>query len=84
MLQNHARKIGISVDSLTFDFQVLKYQKGMADKKSRRKSSLVIHDLAYTVSGFLLFGVVSNFCTALRKGVQKAMVVMDLECGELD
>ena len=84
MLQNHARKIGISVDSLTFDFQVLKYQKGMVDKKSHRKSSLVITDLAYAVSGFLLFGVVSNFCTVLRKRVQKAMVVMDLERGELD
>ncbi|XP_070181014.1 dynein axonemal heavy chain 6-like [Littorina saxatilis] len=46
VLQNHARKVGISVDSLVFDFHVLKYQ-GEVSETARRKASLVIHDMAY-------------------------------------
>lgn len=46
VLQNHARKIGISVDSLMFEFHVLQYQ-GQLRETAGRKSSLVIHGTAF-------------------------------------
>ncbi|KAL8598267.1 hypothetical protein ACOMHN_035217 [Nucella lapillus] len=61
VLQNHARKVGISVDSLTFTFKVLKFHRSRK-MRARRKSSLVIHDVAYAgvappVDGVRIFGM---------------------------
>lgn len=49
VLQNHARKVGISIDSLEFNFHVKKPHLEIQELK-RKNIYLVIHDAAFGVS----------------------------------
>lgn len=49
VLQNQARKDGISVDSLSFNFHIMK-PRGEIFKTERQSFHLVIHDTAFGVS----------------------------------
>ena len=50
VLQNHARKVGISVDSLVFNFEVITSNTDSEDSLSDLRQKLCIKDVAFTVS----------------------------------
>lgn len=50
VLQNHARKVGISVDSLVFNFEVITSKTDSEDSLSDLQQKLCIKDVAFTVS----------------------------------
>jgi len=50
VLQNHARKLGMSVDSLEFMFTVSKKATDTADTLSDLKENLNIKKIAFTVT----------------------------------
>lgn len=50
VLQNHARKVGISVDSLVFNFEVITSKTDSEDSLSDLRQKLCIKDVAFTVS----------------------------------
>ena len=50
MQQNHARKIGVSVDSLTFNFTVINRSKDTDDTLNDTKRRLKVKDLGFDVS----------------------------------
>ena len=50
VLQNHARKVGISVDSLVFNFEVITSNTDSEDSLSDLRKKLCIKDVAFTVS----------------------------------
>jgi len=49
VLQNHARKLGISVDSLTFEFAVMNNSSDTNDSLNDIQRKLDIQQLAFTV-----------------------------------
>ena len=50
VLQNHARKVGISVDSLVFNFKVMTSKTDTEDSLGDLTQKLSIRDVAFTVS----------------------------------
>ncbi|CAC5424056.1 DNAH [Mytilus coruscus] len=62
VLQNHARKVGISVDSLVFNFQVLTSKTDTEDSLGDLKQKLSIKEVAFTGKphtddGIIIFGL---------------------------
>ncbi|XP_052105827.1 dynein axonemal heavy chain 6-like isoform X2 [Mytilus californianus] len=62
VLQNHARKVGISVDSLVFNFEVLTSKTDTEDSLGDLKQKLSIREVAFTGKphtddGIIIFGL---------------------------